>query len=159
MDRVDARDYYFFEEDYYFRFLDSEEYQVDLLFAKLKESGDYICGAMMVKTGNIVQYHLSGTLRDYLSVTPLRLLIDETRIQATEEGYVFFNLGGGLGSKEDSLFFFKSSLSKDTRPFSVWKYVADEVTYENLSHLNKKKLKNDALFEESHFFPLYRLSV
>lgn len=159
MERVDATDYYFFDEEYYFKFLKSEDFEVDLLFAQLKDTKEYICGAMMVKTGNIVQYHLSGTLRDYLSVTPLRLLIDETRIQATQDGYTSFNLGGGLGSAEDSLFFFKSSLSKEYKTFSVWKYIADEKAYKELCEIKREKVKDEGVFENSRFFPLYRIEA
>jgi hypothetical protein len=157
MNRVDATDYYFFSEDYFNRFMESKEFQTDLIFAQLIDSGELICGAMMIKTNNIVQYHLSGTASEYLNITPLRLLIDETRIEATNEGYKYFNLGGGLGSQEDSLFYFKSSISKDFRNFSVWNYIVNEEVYKGLSNKKRSEIEKKDLFDESSFFPLYRI--
>jgi len=66
---------------------------------------------MMVKTNNIIQYHISGTKNDHLNLSPIRLLIDEMRLRGTAENYRYFNLGGGLGNNEDELFRFKSSFS------------------------------------------------
>lgn len=157
MERVDAKDYYFFDEAYYHRFMESRDFNVDLLMVKLKETGALICGAMMVKTNNIVQYHLSGTSSEYLNITPLRLLIDETRIQATNNGFKYFNLGGGLGSQEDSLFYFKSSISKDTRDFSVWKYVVNPEIYTELSRKKRMQIEDKSEFDKSTFFPSYRM--
>jgi hypothetical protein len=156
MDRVDAAPDYFFEEAYFFGLLESQEFQCDLIFVQLQDTKEFISGALMIKTRDIVQYHLSGTRNEYLSLTPLRLLIDETRIRAMEEGFRFFNLGGGLGSLEDSLFYFKSSFSKDFRSFSVWKYIVNESVYLTLCEQRKSEIEDPAHFEESGYFPLYR---
>ena len=48
----------------------------------------------------------------FLKLSPIRLLIDEARIQGSLENYKYFNLGGGLGNQIDSLFHFKASFSK-----------------------------------------------
>ena len=157
MKRVDAEEDYYFSEEYFYRFLESKEFLTDLLFVQLKDSGELICGAMMIKTNDIVQYHLSGTYSEYLNIAPLRLLIDETRIQATNEGYKFFNLGGGVGSQQDSLFYFKSSFSKEFRNFSVWKYVVNEEVYRDLCNKKRSEIEVKTLFDESSFFPLYRI--
>jgi len=105
---------------------------------------------MMIKTNNIIQYHISGTKNEYLYLTPIRLLIDEMRIKGTEEKYTYFNLGGGLGSTEDSLFNFKSSFSKDFKNFKIWKYIVNEQVYKQLSEQYSKPDSDDI------FFPLYR---
>ncbi|MCO5723323.1 GNAT family N-acetyltransferase [Robiginitalea marina] len=156
MKRVEAEPDYFFEEAYFFGLMESREFQCDLMIAKLRDTDEIISGALMIKTRDIVQYHLSGTRSEYLNLTPLRLLIDETRIRAMEEGYRFFNLGGGLGSQEDSLFYFKSSFSKDFRSFSVWKYIVNEAVYLDLCEQRKSEIEDPAHFEESGYFPLYR---
>jgi hypothetical protein len=83
-------------------------------------------------------------------MAPANAFLDEMRIMATQEGYKVFNLGGGLGSKEDSLFDFKASFSKDRRDFRVWKYVVDDVIYASLSLKNNVK-------PNCEFFPRYRL--
>ena len=106
----------------------------------------------MIKTDSIIQYHISGTRDKYLHLTPIRVLIDEMRIRGTEQGYKYFNLGGGLGSSEDSLFNFKASFSKDFKDFKIWKYVVNQSLYENLV-----KQYSD-LNGNQEFFPLYRNS-
>ena len=72
------------------------------------------------------------------------------RIIATNNGCKFFNLGGGLGGRDDdSLFDFKSSFSKDFKEFKLWKYIVKQDVYDDL--VAKKGVP-----EDSDFFPLYR---
>jgi len=58
------------------------------------------------------------------------------------------NLGGGLGSREDSLLRFKMSFSKKTKKFSVWQCIANKEVYDELSASSKS--------EDAEFFPKYR---
>ncbi|WP_248722996.1 GNAT family N-acetyltransferase [Seonamhaeicola sp. ML3] len=150
MDRVNAKKDYYFSKEYFEKFVDSKDYETDVLMAIDKESKTIISAAMMVKTNNIIQYHISGTKNDYLSLSPIRLLIDEMRISGTGEGYKFFNLGGGLGNNEDELFRFKSSFSKDFKTFKIWKCIVDQDMYDSL--VSKSNNKNESI----DFFPLYR---
>ncbi|WP_179353689.1 peptidoglycan bridge formation glycyltransferase FemA/FemB family protein [Winogradskyella vidalii] len=158
MKRVDADDSYFFDNDYFYKLLSSEDIDSKLLLCKYNETQDIIAGAIFIKTGNIVQYHLSGLDEDYFELNPIKLIIDEKRIQSTNEGYKYFNLGGGRGSKEDSLFRFKSSFSKDFKTFKIWKYIVDENTYVSLTenHLGTS-IENDDL--SSGYFPAYRAPI
>ncbi len=150
MDRVNARDNYYFTQDYVDKFMNSNDFDADLLLAIHNESGDIISAAIMVKTNNIIQYHISGTRNDYLYLTPIRLLIDEMRLKGVAQNGKFFNLGGGLGGNEDSLFRFKSSFSKVFREFKVWKYIVDQQVYDTLADRFGKA--ND----DTDFFPKYR---
>lgn len=153
MRRVNATDYYFFPKSYFYDLIRGSGYKTEIIFAELKETGEIISAAIMIKTNKrIIQYHLSGTAKCYLHLSPLRLLIDETRTKGTKEGYKFFNLGGGLGSREDSLFHFKSSISKDIKKFKVWKYIVDKTVYDQLSEKNPKLAQK----EKTDFFPQYR---
>lgn len=152
MDRVNAKKRYYFDKDYFFSFLKSSGFKTDVIFAILNETKEIISAAMMVKTNKIIQYHISGTLNEYLNMTPIRLLIDKTRISGTEEGYTYFNLGGGLGSQDDSLLRFKSSFSKDFKDFKIWKLICNQEMYDELVTANEDASKN----MDSDFFPLYR---
>jgi len=152
MDRVKAKDQYYFSKDYFFGLINSEDFETDVLIAVENETDKIISAAMMIKTKDIIQYHMSGTYNDYLRMTPVRLLIDETRIKGTEEGYTFFNLGGGVGGKDNPLLQFKSSFSKDFKTFNVWKYIVNEEIYNQLCDA-KGISRSDA---EVDFFPLYR---
>ncbi|RED45350.1 acetyltransferase (GNAT) family protein [Winogradskyella eximia] len=146
MKRLDAKESYFFSKEYFLNFMNITDFDTDILLVKHLESNEFVAGSMFVKTKNIVQYHLSGTRTEHLRLKPSKLFLDEMRLQATEQGYKVFNLGGGLGSEHDSLFEFKASFSKDFRTFKVWKYIVNQMVYDQLS-----QSKN-----ETDFFPKYR---
>ncbi len=157
MKRVNATDTYFFDHEYFKNLLNCTDFDTDLILARLTDTDEIISAALMFKTNNIIQYHLSGTKNKYLDLTPIRLLIDETRIRGTEKGYEFFNLGGGLGSKDDSLFFFKSSFSKDFRFFKTWNCIINQPVYDRLC--NKNSNLDSTTEEQPDFFPLYRFKA
>ncbi|WP_273566572.1 peptidoglycan bridge formation glycyltransferase FemA/FemB family protein [Maribacter halichondriae] len=149
MDRLSATKDYYFSREYFHNFLQCDDFDTDILLVVHNEDKLAVAASMFVKTKNIIQFHLSGSKTDYLDIAPANLFLDEMRLRATEEGYEIFNLGGGLGGREDSLFNFKASFSKDHRDFKVWKYIVDQRIYAELS-------KNIAGKYESAFFPLYR---
>jgi lipid II:glycine glycyltransferase (peptidoglycan interpeptide bridge formation enzyme) len=128
--------------------MDCTDFKTDILLAVHLETGDIAAASMFVKTNNIIQYHLSGTTSEYFKLAPSRLLLDEMRLLGTEEGYTYFNLGGGYQSPEDALFAFKSSFSNNLKTWNVWSYVADEGKYDELS--------KDVQTHDTDFFPKYR---
>ncbi len=148
MKRVEAKQSYFFNEDYFYKFSHNDHSKIEILLASLVETDEIISGAMFIKTNNIIQYHLSGTKTDYLDIGAIKLLIDEMRVEGTKENYKVLNLGGGLNSKDDSLLRFKKSFSKTLKKFSVWQCVVNENIYNELS----------ASVENGNFdfFPRYR---
>lgn len=148
MNRVEARDSYYFKPEYFLKFLESKSLNMDFLILTLKETDEIIGGALFIKTNNIVQYHLSGCKEAHLEVTPLKLLIDEMRIIATQEGYQHFNLGGGYSSKNDSLLRFKMSFSKQLDDFCIWQHVVNQKIYDDLTN-SKENIQLD-------YFPTYR---
>ncbi|MBG6234377.1 RimJ/RimL family protein N-acetyltransferase [Pedobacter sp. CAN_A7] len=151
--RVGASATYYFDYAYYKALLDSDEIDARLLF--VYDKNDYpICGTIVVITNGIIQAHLIGTREEYLAVSPARLLTDEITIIGRLLGAKFFNLGGGLGFKEDSLFTWKTGFSHLTLNYSSWRYVANEKVYQSL--LIKQEIEIDT---EVDFFPLYRLQA
>ncbi len=152
MRRVNAKEKYFFDETYFFDLLNSTQFKTEVFLTTLNETNEIISGAMFIKKCDIVQYHLSGTKEQFVHLNPVKLMIDEMRIIATAENYCYFNLGGGVGSKEDSLFKFKSNFSKDFKPFKVWKYIVDLEVYGKLI-----EEKPERPYSTLHTpFPLYR---
>ena len=149
MKRLNASEHYFFNLDYFMNFMNQTDFKTEILLVEDLESGKAIAGSMFVMTKGFVQFHLSGTRTDFLSLKPSKLFLDEMRIEATNRNFKYFNLGGGFGSKEDSLFQFKSSFSKDFRTFKVWKHVVNQEVYTNLC-------KNINGVKNQNFFPLYR---
>tara|TARA_R110000737_G_C14621661_1_gene493373 strand:- start:3106 stop:4152 length:1047 start_codon:yes stop_codon:yes gene_type:complete len=157
MRRVDADESYFFNQDYFRALFNSNEFDAELLLSVHNVSKTIIGGAIFIKKGTIVQYHLSGLNEDYFDLQSIKLIIDEMRIKATNEEYSFLNLGGGRGSDEDSLFRFKSNFSKDFKEFKLWKYIVNEKIY---NELTKTKIDKDfKLDEENNFFPAYRSPI
>ncbi len=145
MDRVEATSNYYFSKEYFYEFLNNNDFNAKLLVA-IKDD-KVIAGAIFTITDKIMQYHLAGTTEEYIRDTPMKLILDEARLLGNSLIAENLHLGGGVGGHDDdSLFRFKSGFSKDFKQFSVWKYIVDQKIYDELS---KDKVK-------SNFFPLYR---
>lgn len=159
MERVKADESYFFGKEYFYKLLNTKEFETDLLLAIHNDSQEIIGGAMFIKKNKIVQYHLSGAKEEFLALNAIKLVIDEMRIRASNENYTFLNLGGGVGTKEDSLFYFKTGFSKDYKTFKLWKYIVNEKIYEDL--VLKKHPKEFANVHKScdDYFPCYRCII
>src|SRR5690606_25754286 len=137
MDRVNASSYYYFSRDYFHRFVHNKAFETKLLISKYQ--GKIIAGAIFTITKKIMQYHLAGTTNEYISLTPMKLILDEARLLGGQIGTEHLHLGGGVGgSDDDSLFRFKSGFSKNFKQFSVWKYVVDEEKYNLLVNTRKE---------------------
>jgi hypothetical protein len=151
--RIDASATYYFDYAYFKTLLDSDEVDARLLF--VYDTNDYpISGIIIVITNGIMQFHLLGTRKEYLGDSPAKLLMEEITIIGRALGVKFFNLGGGLGFKEDSLFKWKTGFSHLTFDYKTWRFVANEEVYKSL--LTKQEIKSDT---EIDFFPLYRLQA
>ena len=154
MNRVNAKEYYFFNENYYTSFLNGTGYDAQLLFVEIE--GVKVAGAIFVFSGNTIQYHLAGTHEDFLRVAPIKLLLDEIRLHGTENKYHHLHLGGGTSrGEEDPLFKFKRGFSKVFVDFKIFKSVFDQEKYDLISNIVKEK----AVDFDPDFFPLYRNSI
>ena len=148
MNRVKADAYYFFDEAYFIQLAGVKEFISEVIYVILEETKEIIAGAILIKNRDVVHYHLSGTKTEYLSLNPLRLILDEARLEnSISKNHRFFNLGGGLKNMDDGLFHFKSSFSKSTKAFKIWKYIANEEIYKALVDMKETN---------SEFFPSYR---
>lgn len=150
MKKVNAEDFYFFNDSYFENLYNSKDFETLVLLAIDKQSKKTIAGCLFFITNGIVQYHLSGAKNGFMDKAPTKFLIDEMRIIATSKRYSFFNLGGGLGGRfDDSLFRFKSNFSKDYRDFNLWKFIINKEAY------NELVFKTETI-EDFGYFPLYR---
>jgi len=148
MQRVNAHERYFFSCDYFYQFLKSNDYKVKLLMAY--DNDIAMAGAIFVFTKNIVQYHLAGTHHAYLQKTPMKLILDEIRRNASQWGYKYLHLGGGVGNSNDSLFNFKAGFSKRFDQFKIWRYIVNQDIYNHLVEENAGIIINE------NYFPKYR---
>lgn len=155
MKRVDAEKNYYFDKSYFQQLMLSREFTTKLTLCIHNETQTVVGGALFMKKGKFVHYHLSGFNEDYSSLNPIKLIIDEERIKSTNQEFDYLNLGGGRGSDEDSLFEFKLSFSKHVKEFKIWKYVVDEKAYRMLVEKNLECPLEIAL-KNTEFFPAYR---
>lgn len=154
--RLQAAPRFFFPKAYFQGLLGSKTFQTEIWLARANGNGRVIAGAIFVKKNRLVHYHLSGAKAEFLHLNPIKLIIDERRIQATKEKLSVLNLGGGVGGQKDSLFRFKNSFSNDIKPFKVWKYIVEDDIYDDLV-AKKYEDSSDSLSDDCKgYFPLYR---
>jgi lipid II:glycine glycyltransferase (peptidoglycan interpeptide bridge formation enzyme) len=146
MGRTGACDYYFFPKQYFLQLKENLGDAVRLYIAEAK--GEVIAAAIFLLSNKIIQYHLSGALSAFLSLSGAKVIIDEVRRWGTDNGFFWFHLGGGVSSVEDSLFRFKAGFSKLRFQFQVIKWIIDPMVY-NEAIKRSKQL-------DSCFFPAYR---
>jgi hypothetical protein len=118
-----------------------------VFLARVHQAGKLAAAAMFTRCRGIVQYHLSGTAEDFLDASPSRLLIDEVRRWAGGERMRALHLGGGVGSRDDSLLRFKQGFSGKRGRFWSFRAVLDPEAYRRAS------VGSDP---SSRFFPAYR---
>lgn len=148
MKRNDATSYYYFKEEYFkeaFKLLDSNLH----LFGAYIE-GKMISASLIFTYGDFMHYHLSGTLKEYLSLGANNLLLFEVAEWGRKRGVKSLHLGGGYSGNEDSLYKFKKSFSKlEPLKFYIGKKIHNPKLY-------KKLVIEKNITEDNGFFPLYR---
>ncbi len=149
MDKDEADSYYYFSPAFYESICEDLKEEAQLFYAEL--DGKMIAAAVMLSVNGKMNYHLSGSLREYSNLAPTNLLLYEAGLWGCENGLKTLYLGGGVGSGEDGLFKFKKSFyrGEDLPQFSIGKKIFDTETYEEL-------LKKRGDVPDSGFFPKYR---
>jgi Acetyltransferase (GNAT) domain len=155
MDRVTAKKSYYFNLEY---FLDLSKLNDKLHLGIVELDGNIICSSLFFECYGIVQAHLGGTRTEFLKYSPFNLLLHYIRLWAKARGNEFLHLGGGLGgSKEDSLYIFKSGFSRQRHTFRTARFVIDQEKYNYLVNRQAQILSiSPAQLLESQFFPSYR---
>ena len=99
----------------------------------------------------IIHTHLSGTLKDYLYLSPASVLKYATVNWAKENGFELIHYGGGLSdSEDDSLLSFKKKFGQNTEfDYYKGKKIWDANIYNQLCVISKT-------IENKDFFPAYR---
>ena len=148
MDKDDADDYYYFKEEFYASVLNDLPYNAQVFWAE--KDNVVIAASIMLATNNMMNYHLSGSLKAYSSLAPTNLLLYEAALWGNANGYKTLYLGGGVGSGEDSLLKFKRAFYKEPlNHFYIGKAIYDNEKYEELLQLRED-------IDNQNFFPKYR---
>lgn len=151
MRRDNAIDYYYFNASFYESILNDFKFNNMFFYAVFE---DKIISSSMILFGNKnMHYHLSASDKEYQFLAATNLLLYEAACWGYENGYKKFHLGGGLGSKEDSLFKFKEAFYKKSETyFSIGKKIFNPEKYDELLKIRGLDFNNS----NTTYFPQYR---
>lgn len=154
MDKDDAEEYYYFKPEFYKSILNDLPQNAQLFWAE--KGRQVIAASIMLAANGRMNYHLSGSLRDFNSLAPTNLLLYQAALWGSANGYKTLYLGGGVGSAEDSLFKFKRGFYKgNLKRFHIGKKIYDFDKYDTLCEKVVRNTRNDNV-NYSGFFPRYR---
>lgn len=149
MDKDHADPYYYFGPAFYESVATDLAENAQVFYAQL-EDGPIIAASIMLTANGRMSYHLSGSLREFQHLAPTNLLLYEAARWGSAHGCRTLYLGGGVGSKEDSLYQFKKAFYRgEPYRFHIGRKVFLSESYEELVGLRTN-------LPESGYFPRYR---
>lgn len=155
MDNVEARDFYYFDKEYFLRLFQVLGDKIRL-FRVTRDSVTYATSLFFV-SGGIVTYYLSARNFDFPEVPATNFLLGNTVKWAVENKLEFFNFGGGnKHTPDDPLFKFKRVFAKETRPFYIGKRIHDRAAYDKITAAWIGQHGRDAYETVKHTLQFYR---
>jgi hypothetical protein len=151
MNRNNALEFYYFDKKYFDNLL--TRFPANTFIGTVFLDEKPIASGLYMNYGQYVHAHLSGTLEEFMHLSPAYLLKAEVVRWSMEHGYRFVHHGGGYtNSDTDGLFKFKKSFSQNTEfDFYVGKRIWNESAYDALTQANSSPEGGN-----SDFFPAYR---
>ena len=107
MDKDNADSYYYFKKEFYDSVRNDLKDNATVFYAEL--NGKIVAASIMIFANGKLNYHLSGSLKEYQNLAPSNLMLWKAAEWGNENGCTTFHLGGGVGSAEDNLFKFKKA--------------------------------------------------
>lgn len=148
IDKDDAEEYYYFGSEFYRSVLEDLPQNAQVFWAE--KDGQIIAVSIMLAANGMMNYHLSGSVREFSSLAPSNLLLYEAALWGYANGCRTLYLGGGVGSGEDSLFKFKRAFYKGAlNHFLIGKKIFNQEKDDELLGMR-------AEIENSGYFPKYR---
>lgn len=129
MDKLSADGFYYFDDAYY----DNLKRGITNSFLGCVKNaeGEIISAAIFMYSGPYGHYHLSGSDKNQLAISPNNFMLWKAAGELQKRGVKCFHLGGGTNSdEENTLFKFKCKFSKDTCQFYIGKLVFTPEVYE-----------------------------
>lgn len=155
MERVGADERYYFS-DAYFEGLISELGDKVRLFTVYDDIHP-VCAGLYLQHGGRVHGHLAGRDVRYNSAAPSNLLVHSVAQWGQRNGFHSLHLGGGRTSgPNDSLFQFKSQISRLRLPFYIGMRVHNHQIY---TELCKNWMEQRGINEPPKYFLMYRLPL
>lgn len=149
MNRNEASEFYYFDDEYFDQCVDS--FRDNLLLVEALYNQQTIAMGLYFIYDKTIHIHLSGTLNEFLYLSPAYILRYATTMWGEKNGYELIHHGGGrTTSLDDSLYLFKKQFGKNTEfEFFTGKKVWNEEVYERLCNIA-------GIESSSDFFPAYR---
>lgn len=149
MDRNSASAFYYFEESYFTKLL--ETLGQHLILVEVIYENTVIGMGLNFVYGKTIHIHLSGSLTEFAHLCPSFVLRYAMAVWGKENGYHLIHEGGGrTNSPADALFQLKKQFGKNTRfQFHTASQIWDEEIYHQLCG-------SADLTENGNFFPAYR---
>lgn len=141
MTRLEAEDFYFFDDKYYQTFID--KFKGKAFLGTVKKDGELVCAALFMFSKNFGHYHLEGSNHDYSKLAANNLLLWKTACEFHKLGIKEFHLGGGYNSNpENTLLKFKKSFSSNIKDFYIGKWIFNQRKYDELKNTWMEKNPN-----------------
>ena len=129
MERNKATDYYYFDDDYFENCL--KYFKSNIILVEAIYDDKVIAAGLYFVYNKIIHIHLSGTLSEYLHLSPAYILRYAVTLWGKEKGYELIHHGGGRSnSPEDGLYRFKKQFGKNTefdfyigKRYGIWRYI------------------------------------
>lgn len=149
MNRNEASAYYYFDDEYFNQCLLT--YGKNILLVEAYWEGETIAAGLYFFYEKMIAAHLSGTLSEYLHLSPAYIIKYATAEWASNNGIEYIHYGGGTSKNEENpLYLFKKKFGKNTEfDFYLGKKVWNTEWYMKLCEMNGSDKNTD-------FFPAYR---
>jgi hypothetical protein len=149
MNRNKAAEYYYFNDEYFSQCLDLLREHIVLVEAIYREQT--IAMGLYFIYNKIIHIHLSGTLSEFLYLSPAYILRYAITIWGKERGYDLIHHGGGRSNEpEDGLYLFKKQFGRNTEfKYFIGKKVWNTEVYEQLC-------RAVGVDKNIEYFPAYR---
>ena len=149
MDRDSADEFYYFDEKYFDHC--REKLGEYLLYVRVLFEGKAIAAGCYFAYGDIIHCHLSGTMSEYLNLSPAYIIKLATATWGRNNGFRYIHYGGGTSpDANNSLYKFKKKFGQNTEfDFYIGKKIWDLEAYNELC-------KMVGVTEDIGFFPAYR---
>ena len=148
MNRDNAAEYYYFDKKYFDSLL--ELFKKDLIFVEAVYENKIIAASLCFVSDDKIYIHLSGTLSEYLHLSPAYILRYAVVKWGKENGVRLIHHGGGISnSSDDKLYRFKKQFGLSDFDFCVGKMIRNREIYSKLCEAVGNSPDDD-------FFPAYR---
>lgn len=151
MDRNKATDFYYFDQNYFEDCISLLKTNIVLIEALYE--GKTIAMGCYFAYRNIIHIHLSGTLNEFIQLSPAYILKYGITKWGKEKGYKIIHHGGGRTNlADDPLLLFKRKFGSLEYNFFIGKKIWNHEVYDILVQKNNKTSSE----QSSTYFPAYR---